>query len=205
MSEKAPSFEHKNIETDRHEDGSETVPPQVEVSPDEHQEDSSETLPTQAEKEMNAEAKTKAAEAREKIKHEIDKPKLETLDESARSASIIIRVPLQSLEPVVETISKTWTSIRQNLSPSQKTFSKVIHNPVISSVSEFTAKTLARPYAILAGSVVAVIGSAVYLYLTKHYGYQYNYFVPILLFVGGLAAGIAVELFYKMLFAGHKK
>ena len=192
MAEQLPhAFEQKNFEPDEHEAAPEALPPQAEQ----------EIVKAET---VDADRARHEAQARDKIK-EIHKPKLETLDESARSASRIIRVPLASLEPVVETITKTLTSIRQNLSPSQKKFSKVIHNPVISNVSEFTAKTLARPYAILAGGVVAVIGSGVYLYYTRHLGYQYNYFVPILLFGAGLAAGIAVELFYKILSSGHKK
>jgi hypothetical protein len=164
-----------------------------------------EAPPEQSEAEQKVEARAiDPNEARKKI-NEIHKLKLETLDESAQSASRIIRVPLESLEPVVETIAKTWTSIRQNLSPSQKTFSKIIHNSVISNVSEFTAKTLARPYAILSGGVVAVIGSGAYLYLTRHLGYKYNYFVPILLFAAGLAVGTIVELSFKLLFAHRKK
>jgi hypothetical protein len=128
-----------------------------------------------------------------------------TLNQSARFGARTIRVPLHKLEPVVDTVAKTWGSIRQNLSPTQKTFSKVIHNPVVRNVSEFTAKTLARPYAILSGGVVAVVGSAIYLYFTRHLSYKYNFFVPILLFLAGLAVGIIVEMVYKLVAKPHKR
>lgn len=169
--------------------------------------------------EVIAEKKIDKAEAREKEARETEARKKEALekldkiherpkdelDESAQSAAKIIRVPLQRLEPVVDSLAKTWGAIRQNLSPSEKVFSKVIHNPVIENISEFTAKTLARPYAILSGGIIAMIGSAIYLYYTRHLGYQYNYFIPILLFTAGLAVGLLVEMFYKVLTVGRRK
>lgn len=151
-----------------------------------------------------AEARAKKHEV-EQARKEIEKAHETANSEPAQAGTRAVHVPLHKLEPIVQTVAQTWSSIRQNLSPTQKTFSKVIHNPVVSSVSEFTAKTLARPYAILAGGVVAVAGSAVYLYYTRHLGYTYNFFVPIMLFIGGLVAGIIVEMLYKLFAKPHKR
>src|SRR5579862_4027775 len=97
-------------------------------------------------------------DARKQLK-ELDKPseKNDLDKQPSESAQRILRVPLPDLQPVVNALAKTWTSIRQNLSPSERAYSKVIHNKIVSTVSEFTAKTLARPYAILAGGVTTVI------------------------------------------------
>ena len=160
--------------------------------------------PKHAEKKTDIKSETLNIEkTRERI-GEIHKPKADQLDESAQSASKIINVPLPDLAPIIDTITKTWSSIRRNLSPSERRYSKIIHNPVVSSISEFTAKTLARPYAILSGGIVALIGSGLYMYYTRHLGYKYNFFVPILLFLSGLVVGIAVELIYKFTY-GHRK
>ena len=75
-----------------------------------------------------------------------------------------------------------------------KALSKVIHQPVIERVSEVAGATVARPSGILGGGLFAVLGSAILLYVTKHYGYHYNYLIFGMLFVGGFAAGMIVEL-----------
>lgn len=161
-----------------------------------------EARPEQVDRQAETRAKQHHVEQARKA---IEQAHESSADEPSRAGTRTVRVPLHKIEPVIETVAKTWSSIRQNLSPSQKTFSKVIHNPVVSSVSEFTAKTLARPYAILAGGAVAVVGSAAYLYFTRHLGYKYNFFVPMLLFLAGLAAGIIVEMVYKLIAKPHKR
>lgn len=141
-----------------------------------------------------------------KARHELDETyKTDKLEKSAHSATKILGVSLPNPVPIVHSLSKTLTTIRQRLSPGERVFSKLTHNPVVENVSDFTAKTLARPFAILAGGAVSVIGSAAYLYYTRHFGYEYNYFVPILLFAAGLAAGFTTELLYKTLTLGRKR
>lgn len=172
-----------------------------------------ENKPTQAHQEQQPSAeknpdtrieKLDLEKARERV-HEIHRPKSGPSQKSHRRDTAKMHVPLPSLEPVADKLAKKLGTIRQNLSPSEKSFSKVIHSPVVSAVSEATAKTLARPYAILSGGIVASIGSALYLYYTRHLGYQYNFFVPILLFFAGLVAGIAVELLYKFVQPSQKR
>lgn len=104
---------------------------------------------------------------------------------------------MPNLASAAEVLNKSLGVIRHRLRPSEKRFSKIIHSPIINNVSEIAANTLARPYAILSGGIVAVIGSIYYMYYTHHLGYKYNYFVPILLFAIGLIIGIIVELLYK--------
>lgn len=84
--------------------------------------------------------------------------------------------------------------VRSRLSPAERTFSKVIHQPVIDAVSEISGKTLARPSAILGGGITALIGSGAILYMSKHYGFEYNFFVYILFLIVGFGAGITLEM-----------
>lgn len=90
--------------------------------------------------------------------------------------------------------------IRSKLSKPDKTFSKVIHNKTVESVSEVSSKTIARPSGLLGGGICALLGSAYLLYMTKHYGFEYNYFVFFLLFVGGFFVGMFGELLLRYVF-----
>lgn len=84
--------------------------------------------------------------------------------------------------------------VRSRLKPTERTFSKVIHQPIIEAVSEISSKTLARPSAILGGGITALIGSGAILYMSKHYGFEYNFFVYIMFLIVGFGAGITLEM-----------
>lgn len=92
---------------------------------------------------------------------------------------------------------KTMNRVERKLSKPDRALSKVIHNKTVESVSEFGGKTFARPSGILGGGLFALIGSAFFLYMTKHYGFEYNYFIFFVLFVGGFFAGMLCELLVR--------
>lgn len=92
------------------------------------------------------------------------------------------------------TFNRSLNNARRHMGAPSKALSKVIHQPVIERVSEVAGATVARPSGILGGGLFAVLGSAILLYVTKHYGYHYNYLIFGMLFVGGFAAGMIVEL-----------
>jgi hypothetical protein len=88
---------------------------------------------------------------------------------------------------------------RKHLSPYSRAMSKVIHQPVVDTASEAVAKTVGRPSGIIGGGLVALIGTSVYYYLTKHFGYGYNSFVFIILMGVGFTLGWCCEILYKSL------
>lgn len=90
--------------------------------------------------------------------------------------------------------NRTIRKIRSRLNPAERSLSKVVHNRVVEPVSEISSKTVARPSGILGGGVAALVGSGVVLYMAKHYGFQYNFTLFLLLLAAGFAAGIAIEL-----------
>lgn len=93
--------------------------------------------------------------------------------------------------------------LQSELSPTQRAFSKVIHNPVIEKTSEVVGSTIARPNAILAGAVVAfflVLG--VYV-VSKFYGYTLSGFETIGAFIVGWILGILYD-FFKVMLTGKK-
>jgi hypothetical protein len=92
------------------------------------------------------------------------------------------------------TLRRELQQIRRKLPAPQRALSKLIHQPAVRVVSEGVGKTVSRPSGLLGGGLVAFIGSSGYLYLAKHMGYTYNYFVFLVLFAGGFALGLILEL-----------
>ena len=97
------------------------------------------------------------------------------------------------------TYNRELKNIRRKLAPSERALSKVIHQPVVRVVSEVAGKTISRPSGILGGSVLAFLGTLSYAYLAHHIGFEYNYSVFLLLFVGGFALGLILELIIRTL------
>lgn len=103
-----------------------------------------------------------------------------------------------------QTLDRTFTQVRKHLSAPNRAFSRVIHQPVVESISNVSSKTVARPSGFLGGSIVAFVGSSTFLWFAKHYGFNYNYLLFVLFFAGGFVLGMFLEL---LLFAvrPHKK
>lgn len=93
---------------------------------------------------------------------------------------------------------RTLKRTQNKLPAPARAFSKVIHNPIIEATSEVAGKTIARPSGILLGGLFAFIGSSVFLWVSRHYGYEYNYLLFFLFFVGGFFVGLTVELGIKL-------
>ncbi len=89
---------------------------------------------------------------------------------------------------------RTLKRAQNKLPAPVRAFSKIVHNPTVDAASEITGKTIARPSGVLAGGIFAFLGSSLFLYITKHYGYEYNYLLFALFFVGGFFAGLLLEL-----------
>lgn len=86
----------------------------------------------------------------------------------------------------------TMKHIQSEMSAPARTFSKIIHNNVIEKGSEAVGSTIARPNAVLAGSLTAlVLVSGVYI-LAKIFGYRLSGFETI----GAFALGWALGLIY---------
>ena len=91
--------------------------------------------------------------------------------------------------------------LHTELKPTQRAFSKIIHNPIIEKTSEIIGGTIARPNAILSGAMVAfflVLG--VYV-VSKYYGYTLSGFESIGAFVVGWVIGLLYD-FLKVMVTG---
>ena len=104
---------------------------------------------------------------------------------------------LNQKELKAESYRKTMSHVRRKLPKRDRALSKVIHNKKVEAASEVGAKTIARPSGILGGGVVALCGSIFLLYMSKHYGFEYNYFSFILLLVAGFFIGMIGEVLVR--------
>lgn len=93
-----------------------------------------------------------------------------------------------------ESYQQSLNAIRRQLPKPARSFSKLVHNPTIETVSNVSAQTIARPSGLLGGGLGAFLGSAFLLYMSKHYGFEYNYTLFIVLFAGGFLLGLVLEL-----------
>lgn len=102
-----------------------------------------------------------------------------------------------------ETYTRSLRKIRQSLNLPNRALSKVVHQKHVEKVSNVAAQTVARPSVFLGGSFGALLGSAVLLYASRHYGFTYNYTVMLLLFVAGFALGGTIEIIFKLIRRKH--
>lgn len=93
---------------------------------------------------------------------------------------------------------QTLKHIQTKLRGSDKVLSRIMHQPAVEKLSNVGANTIARPSGVLGGGFIALLGSSVLLYLTRHYGFEYNLTVFFILFAAGFLAGIILEGVIKL-------
>jgi len=100
-------------------------------------------------------------------------------------------------------LKKTLAHVQAELPPTERAFSKVIHNPAVEKTSEVVGSTIARPNAILSGAVVAFFAVlAVYL-IAKNLGYVLSGFETIAAFIVGWVIGVVYD-YLRVLVTGKK-
>jgi len=128
------------------------------------------------------------ARAHELAKEEHDKE----VDRPTASLGERRRGPI-SKKQLDASFQSQMSSIQNEMRPSERLISKVIHNRSIEKLSDMAASTIARPNAMLAGSIAAFIVVTVLYFVAKHYGYQLSGFETIGAFVVGWIIGIAYD------------
>jgi general stress protein CsbA len=134
--------------------------------------------------EENLEAIRRKVEKQAPIQHE--RPHSEK--EQTKNHPVLVNKQLKDMA-----FSRSMTRTQKKLSAPSRAFSKVVHTPIIDTTSEFVGKTIARPSGVLTGAFISFVGTSVLLWATRYYGYTYNYLLVILLFVGGMVAGMTIE------------
>lgn len=132
----------------------------------------------------------------------------QTAEAQAASAKEVTIGERESTEPTPlgmqrelksQAYNRTLQTVRARLPASARLFSRVVHQPVIETLSNVGAKTIARPSGVLSGSLVALVGSGVLLYMARYYGFAYNYSIFFALFGGGFIVGLLIEFTARLL------
>ena len=155
-----------------------------------------ERLLSKLEHEKGSEDKEKAGEnARHEVKAVFEaqngnRGNLSQSKHSTPSAKPMKRAPKEMKE---KEYKKTLKTIQKDMNPAERTVSKIIHNPVVEKTSEVASATVARPAAILAGSLSAlIVTSAIYI-IAKTYGYVLSGSEWIFAFFVGWAIGLIID------------
>lgn len=87
----------------------------------------------------------------------------------------------------------TMRQIRKEMSVPSRTFSRFIHNKTVEEISESIGQTVARPNAMLAGSIAAMFITLFVFLIAKQYGYRLSGFETIGTFLFGWAVGLVFD------------
>lgn len=95
--------------------------------------------------------------------------------------------------------NKTIQDTQAKLKPIEKSFSKVINQPIIDKSSEILDQTIFRSSGIMGGSVLAFVGSLLYLLFVNYTGINYNFELFFVFLISGFVLGITIELVFKLI------
>lgn len=165
----------------------------------EHRERIRDSLERSGERSQETNAETARAEALENaqaLQHETLQSERQLSPAERRSG------PISKAERDTS-FNSTMKEVQSQMSPSSRVFSKAIHNKTVEKTSEVAASTIARPNALLSGSIFAfILTLGVYL-IAKNIGYPLSGFESIAAFILGWVIGIAYD-FVKTMITGRK-
>lgn len=98
---------------------------------------------------------------------------------------------------------KTMKQVESELSPIDRAFSKFIHNKTVERISDVAGATVARPNAILVGSITAFVFTLVIFLMARYYGYPLSGTETIAAFGLGWLVGLLFD-YLKLEFTGGK-
>ncbi len=107
--------------------------------------------------------------------------------------------PAQRRTKAKASYKKTMKETQAQMKPAERSFSKVIHTPVVEKTSEVVGNTVARPNAILAGSMMAFLFTLGIYMVAKYYGYPLSGFETIAAFIVGWLVGLIFDYFRVMI------
>lgn len=102
-----------------------------------------------------------------------------------------------------DSYESTMKQIQSEMKASSRTFSKVIHNKTVERASDAVAVTVARPNAVLAGSMTATFLTLFAYLVAKHYGYHLSGFETIGTFILGWSLGLIYD-YAKLMFSTRR-
>lgn len=99
------------------------------------------------------------------------------------------------------TYKMTMGRMQGQLSSPSRTFSKIIHNPVVEKTSAVVGTTVARPSGVLGAGIAGFVGITLVMYLARKNGFEIanSYSLVAVLFIGGWLLGLLFEFLIKVL------
>lgn len=158
----------------------------------EHQERLDEARRERAEAQPEQSVEKARAEV-EQVAHEKEKPR-----ERAE------KIPSKERQPATKQAKEaSYKSImndaERHMSPARRSFSRFIHNPVVEKASEIVGATVAKPNAILAGSIFAFLFTLAIYTVARMYGYPLSGAETIASFAAGWLVGQLFDYFRVMI------
>lgn len=102
-----------------------------------------------------------------------------------------------------DSYAATMKQIQSEMNASSRAFSKFIHNPSVEKLSDAVGASIARPNAVLAGSVTATFLTLFVFVVAKQYGYRLSGFETIGTFFVGWSLGLIYD-YARMMLAGRR-
>lgn len=82
---------------------------------------------------------------------------------------------------------------REHMNPAERTFSRFIHSKPVEVTSDFIGATIARPNALLSGSIFAFLAVTILYFTANHFGFKLSGFESIGAFIIGWILGIIYD------------
>lgn len=126
-------------------------------------------------------------EAKELAREHAEKPAEHTTSPAERRRGPLTKKQLNG------SFTSQMNHAREHMSPASRAFSRFIHAKPIEVLSDFTASTIARPNALLMGSIVAFLTVTILYFVANHFGFRLSGFETIGAFVIGWIIGIVYD------------
>jgi hypothetical protein len=169
----------------------------------------------------SAELEAAARERMDQLRHHENK-EADNPDRRAEAAREVIhrqeQAPRPEQPPAAEThkphhrllnphlnYAHTLTSLQHRLKPAARTFSKVIHAPIVERTSDALENTVARPSVAAGAGWTAFIVGAIFYFTARHYGWALSGSEMILSFIVGGLLGLLIEFIWRSLFRRHPR
>lgn len=146
----------------------------------------------------------KAAEAATKsIEREITEARQAVRSETAHVEATLspqekaMFVPRHTKVDKLHSFNTTMHHVRQSLKAPERTFSKLIHQPMVEKVSEVAGKTVARPSGVIGATFAAALGLLLIYGIARFAGFSLSGSEMPLLLAIGFGIGLFVEWVFK--------
>lgn len=149
----------------------------------EHYDDLKEQKENKDEKENDRISTEEALEQASEIARDSDEKKKVEQDTKPRHKGA------PSKKELGNTYKEQLTLMQSDMGVARRTWSKLIHISVIEKASDLIGSTIAKPNALLAGSVFALVSVTILYFLAKHYGFQLSGLETITAFAIGWLLG----------------